>query len=459
MKDFLTVSYNTDSLLAMAEEKQYRKLKSILDDCNEVDVAEFIEELDAEKTVLIFRMLAKEQAADVFAMLTVEHQQIIIDRINDAELKTIIEALFVDDAVDMLEELPANVVSRVMKNASPATRNLINQFLNYPENSAGSIMTAEYIGLKKTMTVGEAVTYVRKVALDKETIYTCYVTDPMRRLEGVLSLKDLFLHPEETVLSEIMDENVLKAVTTQDKEEVADLFQKYGLLALPVVDTEQRLVGIITFDDAIEVIQDEATEDMEKMAATLPSDRPYLKTGVFALWKNRIPWLLFLMVSSTFTGSIISGFEDALAVFPALLSFIPMLMGTSGNAGGQTSVTIIRGIALNEIAFKDIFCVLWKELRVAVVCGVVLAVANFGKIILLDNMLLRHNVSLMEAAVVCVTLLVAVLCAKLIGCALPLLAKKVGFDPAVMASPFITTIVDAVSLLVFFGIAVSVLPM
>lgn len=362
-------NFNMEELMDLLFTRQFRKLKDILTEMNEVDIATFIEELDSEKTVVVFRMLPKELASDVFACLEVDKQEHIINSITDYELGTIVDDLFVDDAVDMLEELPANVVKRVLKNARPDTRKLINQFLNYPENSAGSIMTAEYVGLKQSMTVEQAFAYIRKNGVDKETIYTCYVMDAKRRLEGVVTVKDLLMNPYEEIIGNIMDTHVIKAFTTEDQEEVADSFQKYDLLSLPVVDHEERLVGIVTVDDVVDVMEQEATEDFEKMAAMLPSEKPYLKTGVFQLAKNRIAWLLILMISSMITGGILAKYEAAFAVIPLLVTFIPMLTDTGGNAGSQSSTMIIRGMAVGEIEPGDLFKVLWKELRVGIIVG------------------------------------------------------------------------------------------
>ena len=444
-------NFDLKELMELLDTRQLRRLKEILMEMNEVDIASFIEELDSERTVVVFRMLSKEVASDVFANLPVEKQEHIINSITDYELSAIVNDLFVDDAVDMLEELPANVVKRVLKNSTSDTRKLINQFLKYPENSAGSIMTAEYVGLKKTMTVEQAFAYIRRNGVDKETIYTCYVMDAKRTLEGVVTVKDLLMNPYDEVIGSIMDTHVIKAVTTDDQEEVAESFRKYDLLSLPVVDHEDRLVGIVTVDDVVDILQEEATEDIEKMAAIVPSDKPYLKTGVMETWKKRIPWLLLLMVSATFTGRIIASYESALSACMVLSTFIPMLMDTGGNAGSQASVSIIRGISLDEIRFSDLIRVLWKEIRVSLLCGLTLCAANFAKLMLLDR------VGLTVAAVICLTLLITVLVAKTVGCSLPMLAKKVGFDPAVMASPFITTIVDALSLIIYFRIATALL--
>ncbi len=373
-------------------------------------------------------------------------------------MQTIVEDLYMDDVVDMLEELPASVVRRVLENATPETRKTINQFLKYPENSAGSIMTAEYISLKRGMTVSQSFDYIRAHGQDKETIYVLYVTDAERHLEGVVTVKDLLMHGYEVPIEELMDVNVISCVTTDDQEDAANMMKKYDLLSLAVVDTEDRLVGLITVDDAVDVMQQEATEDMEKMAAMLPSERAYLKTSVFDTWKARIPWLMLLMISATFTGAIIDSFEDALAVCTVLTGFIPMLMDTGGNSGSQASVSVIRGLSLKEIEFDDLFRVIWKEIRVAVLCGFTLACVNFVKILVVDKMLMgREGITLMVDAVVCATLMLTIICAKCIGCTLPMLADRLGFDPAVMASPFITTLVDAVSLLIYFQLASAAL--
>ncbi len=454
----MNIEINMEELKELVKDKEFRKLKFLLERMNEADVAEFLEELPMQQSVLVFRMLPKSTASDVFAFLPVEIQKEIILAITDKELQTIVEDLYMDDVVDMLEELPASVVRRVLENATPETRKTINQFLNYPENSAGSIMTAEYISLKRGMTVSQSFDYIRAHGQDKETIYVLYVTDAERHLEGVVTVKDLLMHGYEVPIEELMDVNVISCVTTDDQEDAANLMKKYDLLSLAVVDTEDRLVGLITVDDAVDVMQQEATEDMEKMAAMLPSDRAYLKTSVFDTWKARIPWLMLLMISATFTGAIIDSFEDALAVCTALTGFIPMLMDTGGNSGSQASVSVIRGLSLKEIEFDDLFRVIWKEIRVAVLCGFTLACVNFVKILVVDKMLMgREGITLMVDAVVCATLMLTIICAKCIGCILPMLADRLGFDPAVMASPFITTLVDAVSLLIYFQLASAAL--
>lgn len=436
-----------EMLLQLADEKKYRRLKDLMMEMNEVDIAAFMDELDQEKTVVVFRILPKELAADVFACLSVEKQKHIITSITDREVGTIIEDLYVDDAVDMLEELPAIIVKRVLQNAKPETRALINQFLKYPVGSAGSIMTAEYVGLKKGMTVKQAFDYIRRNGVDKETIYTCYVMNETRYLEGVVTVRDLLMNDYETVIVDIMDTHVITAVTTDDQEAVADCFQKYGLLNLPVVDHENRLVGIVTVDDIVDVIEQEATEDFEKMAAMAPSEKPYLKTGVFQLAKNRIFWLLVLMISSMITGGILSKYEDAFALLPLLVTFIPMLTDTGGNAGSQSSTLIIRGMAVGEIVPSDFLKIVWKELRVGAIVGVMLGAVNFFRL------LIMHPGQMMMCLTVVISLFATVVLAKTIGCMLPLAAKVLHMDPAIMAAPLITTIVDAFSLVIYFQLA------
>lgn len=435
----------------LLENRQLKALKEILVEENEMDIAEWMEDLDSERTIVVFRMLPKDLATDVFACLSVEKQQLIIEGITDRELSTVMEELYVDDAVDMLEELPATVVKRVLKNTSSDTRALINQFLQYPENSAGSIMTVEYIGLKKQMTVQEAFTYIRSHGVDSETIYTCYVMDKNRVLEGVVTVKDLLMNPYDTVLENIMDTNIIYAVTTDDREDVAEKFNFYDLLSLPVVDHEGRLVGIITIDDAVDVMEQEATEDFERMAAMLPSEKPYLKTSVFTLAKNRILWLLVLMISSMLTGGILAKYENAFSALPLLVTFIPMLTDTGGNAGSQSSTLIIRGMAVGEIELSDIFRIIWKELRVGLLVGIVLGLVNYVRLAIMypGNELICLTVVL--------SLFATVLLAKTIGGVLPLLAKFLHLDPAIMAAPLITTIVDAFSLIIYFQIACHLL--
>lgn len=441
----------TEELMQLVDDKKFRILKDELSEMNEFDVAEFIGQLEPEKMVVVFRMLPKELATDVFACLEPDEQERIIGDINDKELHTIIEDLMIDDAVDMLEELPANVVKRVLQQATPSTRAQINEFLKYPENSAGSIMTAEYIALKKTMTVEEAFAYIRAYGEDKEIIYTCFVMDNKRTLEGVVTVKDLLMNTYDTLIETIMDTHVIKAVTTQDREEVVELFNKYDLMALPVVDLENRLVGIVTVDDVVDVMEEEATEDFEKMAAMLPSEKPYFKTTVFEIAKQRIPWLLVLMISSMITGTILAKYEEAFQVLPILVTFIPMLMDTGGNAGSQTSTTIIRGMAVGEIELSDVLKAWWKELRVAVIVGAVLGIVNFVRL------MIQYPGKELVSLTVVLSLYATVIIAKSLGCLLPMGAKKLNLDPAIMASPLITTLVDAISLTIYFALAVALL--
>lgn len=426
---------------------QYTSLRQRVAEMNEADVAMQMEQLEEDEMLKMFRILPKDLAADVFSYLEVENQQTIITSLSEKDAAVIIDNLMADDAVDLLEEMPANVVKKLLANASPDTRRDINQLLRYPVDSAGSIMTVEYVDLKENLTVAGAIERIRKVGLDSETINICYVLDAQRKLLGTVALRYLLLSEPDEIIGDIMNENVISINTLMDQEEAAAKFKKYDFTSMPVVDNENRLVGIITVDDIVDILEEEATEDIEKMAAIMPSDKPYMKTGIWETFKKRIPWLLLLMVSATFTGQIISHFEDALSACAALMMFIPMLMDTGGNAGGQASVTVIRGLSLGEITYKDTLRIIWKESRVALMCGVTLAVANFAKLMLFDR------VGLSVSIVVCLTLVVAILIAKLIGCTLPVLAKRIGFDPAVMASPFITTIVDALSLMVYFQIA------
>ncbi len=445
-----------EKIFELAESKNYSELKKILEDINAPDLAPLFEELPEREIPIIFRLLPKELAAEVFVEMESDMQQFLIERFSDSELRDVMDELFMDDTADIIDEMPATVAKRILKQTDSATRKTINQLLAYPDDSAGSIMTTEYIDLKKHMTVDDALEKIRRVGFETETIYVCYVTDSKRRLTGIVTIKELLLNPKDTLISKIMDENIIFAGTLDDKEAVAVMFDKYDLWAIPIVDREKRLVGIVTVDDAIDVLQDEGTEDIEKMAAILPSERSYFKTGVFETFRSRIPWLLLLMVSATFTGAIISSFEEKLTVFSALIAFIPMLMGTGGNSGSQSSVTVIRSISLGDIEFKDILRVIWKELRVALLCSTALVAVNLLKLYLVDHLLLgafNSDVVWGEMLTVCVTLFFTVIIAKLVGCSLPILAKKVGLDPAVMASPFITTIVDAVSLIVYFAVA------
>ena len=446
------------SLRKLLEEKKYQTLKDVLTTMNGADVAAVFEDLDEERTPLLFRLLPKELAAEAFAELSPELQEHLITGFSDKELHELVSELYVDDAADLVEEMPANVVKRILAQADPQMRKEINEILRYPDNSAGSIMTTEYVSLRPSMTIAEALQRIRRTGIDKETIYTCYVTEE-RRILGTVSAKDLLLAQDQnTPVSEIMDEHVICVNTLTDQEEVAQMLSKYNFLALPVVDADNRMVGIVTFDDAMDVLVEETTEDIQKMAGMLPSEKTYLRSSPWDLFKHRIPWLMLLMVSATFTGMIISGFESKLAAQVVLTAFIPMLMDTGGNSGSQASVTVIRALSLDELEIGDLPSVIWKEIQTAVLCGVALSTLCFAKIMLFDRLLLGNtSISVLTAFVVCCTMAVTVLIAKIVGCTLPIAAKKIGFDPAVMASPFITTIVDALSLLVYFTIASALL--
>ncbi|MBQ8621178.1 MAG: magnesium transporter [Oscillospiraceae bacterium] len=443
------------ALLAMLEEKKYSTLRDILVTMNPMDIAGLFDGLEEKQIPLLFRLLPKELAAETFVEMEPDAQELLIRGFSDNELKEVLDELYVDDAADIVEEMPANVVKRILKHADPEMRHSINQILRYPENSAGSIMTTEYVSLRPHMTVEEAILRIRRQGVDKETIYTCYVLDKDRTLIGLVTVKDLLLaDDDEMKIEDLMLRNLIFVNTQTDQEEVAQMFNKYNFLALPVVDGEGRMVGIVTFDDAMDVMEEEATEDMELMSGMLPSEKPYLKSSSFELFKNRIPWLMLMMVSATFTGMIMTHFEDALAAQIALSAFIPMLMGTGGNSGSQSSVTVIRGLSLGELEFRDIGVILWKEFRTALMCGVALAIVCFAKIWFIDHLLLgNENITVMVDLVVCLALCVTVIVAKIVGCMLPIAAKAVKLDPAVMASPFISTIVDALSLLVYFMFA------
>ena len=440
-----------EEIRELLDAKKYTNIRQLLSELNEADIAFLMEEQETEERLKVFRILPKDLAADVFSYLEFDSQEAIIGSLSDMEAGSIIDNLMADDAADFLEEMPANVVERLLANANPQTRQAVNQLLRYPEDSAGSIMTVEYVSLKESLTVNQAIERIRAVGLDSETINICYVLDARRELIGTVALRYLLLSRGDERIADIMHENVISIHTLMDQEQVAEQFKKYDFTAMPVVDNENRLVGIITVDDIVDIMEEETTEDMEKMAAIVPSDKPYMRTTVGETYKKRIPWLLLLMVSATFTGAIIASFEDALSVCAVLTVFIPMLMDTGGNAGGQASVTIIRGLSLGEITYRDVPKVVWKEIRVAILCGGTLAAANFAKLMLFDR------VGLWVALTVCLTLVAAVLMAMVVGCLLPIGAKRIGFDPAVMASPFITTIVDALSLLVYFRFAAMLL--
>ena len=452
------VEKQTDQLTELLDRRDMKELQRRMEELNEFDVAEFLSEIDDNRMPMVFRLLSKETAADVFANFDPPEQERIINAITDSELAGIIDELYVDDAVDVVEELPANVVRRVMRAATPQTRNLINQYLRYPENSAGSIMTAEFVDLKKYMSVKESIARIRRIGEDRETIYVCFVISADRKLEGIVTVKDLLLADDDTIIEDLMERNVIFASTTEDQESVSEKFADYDLMALPVVDNEGRLVGIVTVDDVMDVMEQEATEDIEKLAGMLPSDKPYSRTSIIEIWKNRIPWLMFLMLSATFTSMILTSFEDMLAVQAGLVAFIPMLMGTGGNSGAQASTAVIRALSRGEIGPRDVLSVVWRELRVAFLCGVALAAVNFGEMLLLDGMLLHNDaVTVPVAATVSMSIVFIVLFAKSVGSMLPILAEKLGVDPAVMAIPLISTATDAVSLLIYIYVAKLIL--
>ena len=446
------------AILTMVEDKKYATLRDILVTVNPADIAGIFNSLDDKRIPLMFRLLPKELAAETFVEMEPEDQELLIRGFSDNELKEVLDELYVDDAVDIIEEMPANVVRRILSQADPEMRQSINQILRYPENSAGAWMTTEYVSLRPNMTVEEAILRIRRQGVDKETIYTCYVTRD-RKLLGIVTVKDLLLaEDDEMLISDLMEMDLISVTTLTDQEEVARIFSKYDFIALPVVDKENRMVGIVTVDDAIDVMEEEATEDIELMGGMLPSENTYLRSSVWELFKNRIPWLLFLMLSATFTSMIINSFEGALAAQVALTAFIPMLMGTGGNSGSQSSVTIIRALSLDEVEFADLPRVVWKEIRTAVLCGLALAIVCFVKIWLVDKLLMGNDgITLMVDAVVCLAMFVTVLVAKTVGAVLPMVAKVLKLDPAVMASPFITSIVDALSLLVYFLFATMLL--
>ena len=448
----------SDELMELLDNRDMKKLQRRMEEMNEFDVAEFLSELDDNRMPMVFRLLSKETAAEVFANFDAPEQEQIINSITDSELAGIMEEMYVDDAVDMMEELPANVVKRAMRTATPATRNLINQYLRYPDNSAGSIMTAEFIDLKKYMSVKESLARIRRIGEDKETIYVCFVISADRKLEGIVTVKDLLLADDDTIIEDLMDRNVIFASTTEDQESVSEKFSDYDLMAMPVVDKEGCLVGIVTVDDIIDVMEQEATEDFEIMAGMTPSDKPYSRTGIIEMWKNRIPWLMFLMLSATFTSMILTSFENTLSVQAGLVAFIPMLMGTGGNSGAQASTAVIRSLSLGDTEPKDALRVMWKEWRVALICGLTLAAVNFVKMLLVDGLLLQNeNVTVAVAATVSVSVVFVVMFAKVVGSMLPILAEKIGVDPAVMANPLISTVTDAVSLLIYIYVAKLIL--
>ena len=457
-----TMDFDNDAILERVEElvehRQWPQLRDLLLPLPAADIANILSELPEDRLPLLYRLLPKELAAEVFVEMDPEQQELLIKTFSDTELKEVLDELYVDDTVDLIEEMPATVVKRILQHADPETRRSVNEILKYPEDSAGSIMTTEFVDLKKNLTVADAIKRIRRTGTDKETINICYVTDPSRHLLGLVSIRTLLLAEEDDIIEDIMDTNVVYARTMDDKEDVAQTLNKYGFLALPVVDAEDRLVGIVTVDDAMDVMEEEATEDFERMAAILPTDKPYLRTGVMETVKSRLPWLLMLMLSATLSGIVINSFEESLATYSVLIGFIPMLTGTGGNSGSQSSVAVIRGLSLNEIDFGDLCAVVWKESRVAIVCGALLACANFVKLLVVDRWLLQNaDVTIPVALVICLTLVCTVFCAKVVGCMLPLLAEKIGLDPAVMASPFISTIVDVLSLLIYFAFAALIL--
>ena len=456
MADHLAIL--SQSILSLLEEKKYSSLRDILTTMNPSDIAALFSGLKEDRIPLLFRLLPKEIAADTFVEMEPDAQELLIRGFSDSELKEVIDELYVDDAVDIVEEMPANVVKRILKQADPEMRKMINEILKYPDDSAGSIMTTEYVSLRPNMTVEEAIKRIRRVGVDKETIYTCYVTETNRKLIGMISMRTLILADDDDVIEDIMESNVISANTLEDQESVAQMFTKYDFSALPVVDQENRLVGIVTVDDAIDVLQEETTEDFEKMAGMAPSDKPYLRTGILETWKSRVPWLLVLMLSATLTSMVLTSYETSLAACTALTAFIPMLTGTGGNSGTQASTAVIRGLSLGEVEFSDTLQVIWKEIRVAVMCGVTLAACNFVKLMTVDRILLHNTgVTATVAFVICLTMVFTVLCAKTVGSLLPLLAERIHLDPAVMASPFISTVVDVVTLIIYLQVARAIL--
>ncbi|MBR2752411.1 MAG: magnesium transporter [Lachnospiraceae bacterium] len=451
MENIISTIPTEEEILGLLKDKKIAQIREIFSEMNPADIAALLNDLPKDRLPILFRLLPKELAADTFVEMDTDIQTHLIQGFSDSEIRSIMDEMYLDDAADLVDEMPANVVKRILANTDADTRAMINKILQYPDDSAGSLMTVEYVSLRKNMTVSEALTRIRRTGVDKETIYTCYVTDYNRTLLGIVTAKDLLLAEEGDLIGDIMETNIISVQTHTDKEDVAQMFSKYDLLAMPVVDDENRLVGIVTIDDAMDVMEEEATEDIEKMAAIRPGDRPYFQTSVWQTFLARIPWLLFLMISATFTSLIITKFEDALSVSIILSASIPMLMDTGGNCGGQASVTIIRSLSLEDVEFRDIFKVIWKELRVGLMCGVALAVVNFAK------MMILHQGSVLIVAVISLALFCAVVVAKLIGCVLPMVANKIGFDSAVMSSPFITTIVDALTLLIYFNLAVAIL--
>lgn len=444
-----------EKITALYSEKKYAQMRDIFTEMRPYDIADLLNDLEPQMATILFRLLPKELAADTFVEMDSDIQEHLIKSFSDTELREVMDELYVDDAVDIVEEMPANVVKRILLNTDANTRSMINKILQYPEDSAGSIMTVEYVSLKKNMTVDDALMRIRRTGVDKETVYTCYVTEYNKELVGVVTARDLLLADSNTMIEDLMETNIISVNTHTDKEEVAQMFNNYDFFVLPVTDIENRLVGIITVDDAMDVMEEEATEDIEKMAAIRPGDKPYLQTGVMETFAHRIPWLLFLMISATFTSIIITRFEDSLSFSIVLSACIPLLTDTGGNCGGQTSVTVIRSLSLGDIEFRDIFRVIWKEFRVSIICGICLAVVNFLKMLILGQ--LAGESGILIGIIVSASLFCAVIVAKIIGCVLPMVTQKLGFDPAVMSSPFITTIVDAVALLIYVNLATLIL--
>lgn len=457
--DFNQDEFLADEIVSLYSNKKYSEIKEKLNELNPTDIAYTLEKLDDATRGIIFRLLGKENAAEAFVEFDNDTQESLIHTLSDSELQEVLDELYLDDTVDIIEEMPANVVKRILKNTDKETRRTINSLLRYPEDSAGSIMTTEFVDLKRDMTVEDAIKRIKRTAVDKETVYTCYVTDKFRKILGVTTVKELLIHDDDDMIEDFMEKNVILFHTLDDREMVANQFDKYNFLAMPVCDMEERLVGIITVDDAMDVLREESTEDIQRMAAIVPNDKPYLKTGAFETFKKRMPWLLILMISATFTQLIITSFEDKLKAVVVLTSFIPMLTGTGGNSSSQAASTIIRSLSLGEVRFKDVFKIVKKELMVGLLCGCSLAAVNFVKMLLIDRLAFQNEaVTITVSLAVSLTLIVEVMIAKIIGSVLPILVKKIGFDPAVVANPFITTILDAISLLIFFQISTAVIP-
>lgn len=449
----MTKLFYERNIHTLMEQKRYKEIKELISEMKPIDVAGLFEDVPEEYVIILFRIIPKDIAAEAFVDMDSDQQEMLISSFTDSELRHVVNELYIDDMVDIVEEMPANVVKRILLNAQTKRRTLINEILKYPKDSAGTIMTTEFISLRSNMTIGEAIEKIRREGIDSETIDVCYVTDQVKHLIGTIAIRTIIISDEKSSIGDLMDRNVISVPVTEDQESVVNVFAKYNLTVIPVVDQDTRLVGIVTIDDALDVLQEETTEDIELMAAIRPTYKPYLKKSTYEIWKSRIPWLLFLMISATFTGMVIHHYETALATYVVLMAYVPMLMDTGGNSGSQSSVTVIRSMSLHELDFDDLSHVAWKEFRVAVMCGLTLAVVNFFKLILLDK------VSMTIAAIVCITLALTVLIAKLMGCILPMVTKKIGVDPAVMASPLITTVVDTLSLIIYFKVASVMLAM